>query len=78
MYLLLNTEPFAICYSCEKGIKQHILTVCVCSINYPVRNNHVTCHISVIGLYSHIKLYTHSCVSDREKLNKYKIYFEML
>ena len=34
--------------------------VCVCTLNYPVSNNHTTCYIAVYGLSIGTKLYTFS------------------
>jgi hypothetical protein len=60
MYRLRNTEARASNYPCEKRIKQHILPICARSLSYTVKNNHVTCHIAVIGLSSIIKINTTS------------------
>jgi uncharacterized membrane-anchored protein YitT (DUF2179 family) len=35
-----------------------IVPVCVCTLNYPVNNNHATCYIAVYGLSIGTKLYT--------------------
>src|SRR5215469_13673048 len=34
--------------------------ICVCTLIYPVSNNHTTCYIAVYGLYIDTKLYTFS------------------
>jgi len=42
----------------RKEIKQYVITVGLCRLNYSVRNNHVTCYITISHLSSDLKLYT--------------------
>jgi len=58
--VLVTLRHVRIIILAKKGIKQYVLWVCVCTLNYSVSNNPATCYIVVDGLSIGTKLYTFS------------------
>jgi hypothetical protein len=58
-----------------KKFNQDVFSVCVSSLNYPVKNKHVTCYIAVTGLSVGTKYYTfpHHMYQNQNNVSVHKL-----